>query len=57
MVVVNAKVGSGKYPVLISEDAINQLKDFCLGYSSDSIVCIVDEYFKDNNNSVYPELN
>ncbi len=57
MVVVNAKVGSGKYPVLISEDAINQLKDFCLGYSTDSIVCIVDEYFKDNNNSVYPELN
>ena len=34
MVVVNAKVGTGKYPVLISEDAIDQLKDFCLGYST-----------------------
>ena len=57
MTIINAKVGSGKYPVLISDEAINELINFCDGYPQDSVVCIVDQYFQDNENSLYPQLN
>ncbi|WP_071840136.1 3-dehydroquinate synthase family protein [Synechococcus sp. KORDI-52] len=57
MTVINAKVGSGKYPVLVSDNSINELIDFCDGYSQENVVCIVDEFFKENDNSLYNELN
>ena len=50
MTIINAKVGSRKYPVVISDDSINDLIDYCDGYPQENVVCIVDEYFKDNDN-------
>lgn len=57
MTIINAKVGSGRYPVLISDKAIHELLNFCDGYPQGNVVCIVDEYFQNNENSFYPELN
>ena len=57
MTVINAKVGAGKYPVVISNSAINELLDFCSGYPPESVVCIVDDYFENNENDKYPQLN
>lgn len=57
MKVINAKVGSGKYPVVISDSAIDELLDFCSGYHFENVVCIADDYFNQNENHQYPELN
>lgn len=57
MTIINAKVGSGKYPVIISENAINDLFNLCSGYKDENVVCIVDSYFQNNSNEQYPQLN
>lgn len=57
MAIINAKVGNGKYPVIVSNNAIINLEVLCEGYARESIAIICDEYFKESNNSYYPELN
>ena len=57
MTIINAKVGSAKYPVIVSDDAISDLFDFCSGYKDENVVCIVDKYFQNNSNEQYPQLN
>lgn len=57
MTIINAKVGSGKYPVIISENAINDLFNLCSGYKDENVACIVDSYFQNNSNEQYPQLN
>ena len=57
MSIVNAKVGSGKYPVIISSNALIDLEAFCEGYARENIAIICDEYFQEGSNSCYQELN
>jgi 3-dehydroquinate synthase len=51
-----ARVGSETYPVVISEAALTQLKDYTKNFSRTSVVIIADGYFSRSDCSDYPEL-
>jgi len=56
MSVINARVGSDKYPVIVSDTAFSDLIDFCSGYNSENIVCIVDDCFRTDSLIDFPQL-
>ena len=45
MTYISARVGKSTYPVCVSENALDQLLDFCSNYIAGNIVVIADECF------------
>jgi len=56
MTVITARVGSDKYPTVISFGALGDLLTFCSNYNSFSALVICDQYFQSADLSLYPEL-
>lgn len=57
MTVITARVGSDKYPTVISVGALSDLLVFCGNYTSSSALVVCDQYFQSADLSLYSELS
>ena len=57
MTVITARVGSDKYPTVISVGALSDLLAFCGNYTSSSALVVCDQYFQSADLSLYSELS